>query len=149
MRQTPSASAGWMQYTAFMAIFLLAGLLGTQVQKQWSALSFFVFYAALFGGVYLLNYFLGKFNCKVSTGPDGYQIKSLHKRFSRNQIPKYFAWEDMRHYYIEITPKGVCRLHLFTNSGEETAFENVNMRRFYNYLKLNFPEKNSGDGKRM
>ena len=50
----------------------------------------------------------------------------------------------MRHYYVDKVPKGY-ELHIFTNSGEETVFEDANMRRFYNYLKINFPEKNSGE----
>lgn len=51
--------------------------------------------------------------------------------------------------YVDKVPKVGYQLHLFTNSGEETVFEDVNMRRFYNYLKLNFPEKNSGELDRL
>ena len=146
MRQTPSSRANRLRNAVFITVWLFLWLyLLSQVSKDWHFPVLIILYTTFFGATYLLNYYLGKYNCRVSTGPNGYKIIKIGKRSDGNPKTQYFAWEDMRHYYVDKVPKGGYELHIFTNSGEETVFEDVNTRRFYNYLKLNFPEKNSGE----
>ena len=98
-----------------------------------------IWVAIVASGFYLYNKTYTS-KCIVQTTDEGFSIDVLTKSAEIDITIRQLKWSDLM-YFSYYSHKNTQTLTLTVSNQEEIVFDGVTAEKFYNYLKVCFPEK--------